>query len=153
MSASPAHCFPTNFAAALLHYILEALPLLCCREVAGGTNRVKQVLAAFRDAGAKLHQAQFLGQPGGCLRALVDVDAAVRRDPTAAVQVGRHTIHARTDVLPGALRPMLCSWISMLGVWFTSDTRLSRHSEFRILVSAASSTTGKTNKVVLKQSL
>lgn len=85
----------------LLHCSLEALLLHCCREVAGGTNRVKQVLAAFRDAGAKLHQAQFLGRPGGCLRALFDVDAAVRRHPKTAAQVGRHTVcDIRTDLLP-----------------------------------------------------
>jgi hypothetical protein len=91
--ATSAPCFPTTFAAALLHCILEAPLPLCYREVAGGTNRVKQVLAAFRDAGAKLHQAQFLGQPGGCLRALFDMDAAVHRDPKAAGQVGRRTVN------------------------------------------------------------
>jgi hypothetical protein len=130
---------------------------MCYREVAGGTNRVKQVLAAFRDAGAKLHQAQFLGRPGGCLRALFDVDAAVRRDPRAAVQVGRRTVsHARIDMLPGIsafdedmlLDPQSeCCWFI---VNYTSY--LATRSQFRILVSTTSSTTCKTDKVVLNQS-
>lgn len=37
------------------------------------------MLKTFQDAGAKLQQAQFLGQPGGCLSPLFDVDAAVKR--------------------------------------------------------------------------
>ena len=88
LTDASSYVVPNSSARLLSKLRPDAPPPLRCREVAGGTNRVKQVLAAFRDAGVKLHQAQFLGRPGGCLHALFDVEAAVRRDPKAAAQVG-----------------------------------------------------------------